>query len=234
MDLGHHRQHASLARVGVGDAVDHPHLPQRPAAIQRQGCDMSAYLGQFPTAARRRQPDAEQVTIEVERVVVDPHRIVQIELTIGQLCPELGDGRDPCGQFVAKPIKGVATGHRGGVQLEDRAHVNGLGEAFDVEETGVEPAEPFHVLMLGAMSTRRTQLGRTATSFRKFHSASCTTVCSPSSPPPLSLARRPRVDHSRAEDDVMQRPSPAVDHDPQQADREDHAADRTQKSDEAG
>ena len=29
----------------------------------------------------------------------------------------------------------------------------------------------------------------------------------------------------------MQRPSPPVDHDPQQADREDHAADRTQKSD---
>ena len=112
MDLGHHRQQAARARVSVGNALDHPHLPQRPAAIQLHGSDVSAYLGQFPAPSRRRQADAEQMTIEVERIVVDPHRIVQIELAVGQLCPELGYGRDPHGQLVAKPIKGVATGHR--------------------------------------------------------------------------------------------------------------------------
>ena len=45
-----------------------------------------------------------------------------------------------------------------------RAHVLGLGETFDVEETGIEAAEPFHVPMLGAMTSARTQLGRTAIS----------------------------------------------------------------------
>jgi hypothetical protein len=52
------------------------------------------------------------MTIEVERIVLDPHRIVQIELAIGQLCPELRYRRDPSGQLVAKPIDGIATGHR--------------------------------------------------------------------------------------------------------------------------
>ena len=47
MDLRHHRQHAALTRVGVGNALDHPHLPQRPAAIQRHGGDVSADLDQF-------------------------------------------------------------------------------------------------------------------------------------------------------------------------------------------
>ena len=74
MDLGHHREQAAGARVGVGDTLDHPHLPQRLAAIQRRGCDVPADLGQFPAPSRRGQFDAEQMTIEVERIVVDPHR----------------------------------------------------------------------------------------------------------------------------------------------------------------
>jgi hypothetical protein len=56
---------------------------------------VSANLGQFPSPSRRRQADAQQMTIEVERIVLDPHRIVQIELAVGQLCPELRYRRDP-------------------------------------------------------------------------------------------------------------------------------------------
>ena len=73
---------------------------------------MSADLGQFPAPSRRRQADAVQMTIEVERIVVDPHRMVQIQLAVGQLCPELGYGRDPCRELVAKPIEAVASRHR--------------------------------------------------------------------------------------------------------------------------
>ena len=83
VDLRHHLQQAARARVGAGDTLDHPHLPQRPAAIQRRGCDVSAYLGQFTAPSWRRQTDAEQMTIEIERIVLDPHRIVQIELAVG-------------------------------------------------------------------------------------------------------------------------------------------------------
>src|SRR5262245_20541163 len=41
-----------------------------------------------------------------------------------------------------------------------------LANTFDVKETGVESAEPFHVPMLGAMTSRRAQLNGTATGFR--------------------------------------------------------------------
>ena len=41
------------------------------------------------------KPNTQQMTIEVERIVLDPHRIVQIELAVGQLCPELRYRRDP-------------------------------------------------------------------------------------------------------------------------------------------
>jgi len=95
MDLRHHRQHTARARVGVANTLDHPHLPQRPVAFQRSRRDVSANLGQFPSPSRRRQADAQQMTIEIERIVLDPHRIVQIELAVGQLCPELRYRRDP-------------------------------------------------------------------------------------------------------------------------------------------
>ena len=43
-----------------------------------------------------------------------------------------------------------------------------LGGAFDIKETRVESAEPFHVPMLGAMTTHRDQLRRTTTRSVKF------------------------------------------------------------------
>ena len=56
---------------------------------------MPADLDQFLAPSRRRQADAQQMTIQIEFLVVDPHRVVQIELAVGQLCPELGYRRDP-------------------------------------------------------------------------------------------------------------------------------------------
>jgi hypothetical protein len=52
------------------------------------------------------------MTIEVECIVVDPYRVVEIELAVGEFCPELWHGRDSRGQLVAKSIKRVATRHR--------------------------------------------------------------------------------------------------------------------------
>ena len=54
MDLRHHRQQAARARVGVGNALDHPHLPQRPV------CDPVASDAMCPqiSASSRRPPGA--------------------------------------------------------------------------------------------------------------------------------------------------------------------------------
>jgi hypothetical protein len=51
------------------------------------------------TSANSRRPPGDgrpqQMPIDVERLVLNPHRIVQIELAVGQLCPELRYRRDP-------------------------------------------------------------------------------------------------------------------------------------------
>jgi hypothetical protein len=56
-----------------------------------------------------------------------------------------------------------------------------LGGAFDVEETRVKAAQPFHTPMLGAMTSNRNQLRPTATS-------SVTVICRTFAP--LLLRRR--------------------------------------------
>jgi len=49
----------------------------------------------------------------------------------------------------------------------------GLANTFDVEETGIQSTEPFHVLRLGALTSRRAQLSGTATCFRICAHRSC-------------------------------------------------------------
>ncbi len=86
-----------------------------------------------------------QVPVDVEILVVHPHRMVEVEPAVGELLPELRHRLDPQAERVAKPVEGVAAGHGRGVELEDRAHVQGLLCGFEVQETGVESAEPLHV-----------------------------------------------------------------------------------------
>ena len=64
--LGQHRQPAALAGVGARNALDHPHLPQRVAAIQRQGGQVPADLAELDPAAGGGQADAVQVAVDLE------------------------------------------------------------------------------------------------------------------------------------------------------------------------
>ena len=132
-------------RVGARDVLDDPHLPQRAAPIERQRCDVAADLGEFDTTARRRQADAVQVSVDVEVLVLHPHRVVEVQPVVRQLLPELGHRLDSQFESVAQPVERVTAGHGRGVDLEDRAHVQWLGGGFEVEEAGVESAEPLHV-----------------------------------------------------------------------------------------
>ncbi len=79
-------------------SLDHPHLPQRVVAVQRQCRDMPADLGQFTAAARRGHGDAVQVAPQLEVFVVDPHRMVGVELAVGEFHPELRDSPDVLGE----------------------------------------------------------------------------------------------------------------------------------------
>ena len=132
-------------RVGTCDVLDDPHLPQRAAAIQRQRRDVAADLGQLLAATRRGKADAVQMAVDVEVVVVDPHRMVGVEPAVGELLAELRHRLDAQPQLIAHSVEGVAAGHGGRVQLQNRAHMQRLCCGFEVEEAGVESTEPLHV-----------------------------------------------------------------------------------------
>ena len=46
--------------------------------------------------------------------------------------------------------------------------MQGLGQALDVEETRVESAEPFHVPMLGALTSHLNPIGSNCNMFREI------------------------------------------------------------------
>ena len=97
-----------------------------------------------------RQADAVQVPVDVEVLVLHPHRVIEVEAVVGEFLAELRHRLDPQTERVAQPVEGVAAGDGRGVDLQDRAHVQRLRGGFEVEEAGVESAEPLHEPMLGA------------------------------------------------------------------------------------
>ncbi len=66
VDLPEH--HRAVALV----TVDHPHLPQRPALVERGGEEAAHQLGQRVFAPRGRQLHPLHVAVEIELIVVHP------------------------------------------------------------------------------------------------------------------------------------------------------------------
>ena len=86
-----------------------------------------------------------QMAVDVKVLVLHPHWMVEVQRAVGQLVAELRHRGDADRQLVAQLLEGVAARDRRCVQFQDRAHVKRLGRRFEVEEAGVEAAEPLHV-----------------------------------------------------------------------------------------
>ncbi|SIK89941.1 Uncharacterised protein [Mycobacteroides abscessus subsp. abscessus] len=76
---------------------------------------MSAHVRDLGLAAGRGQTDVMQVTVDVEVVVVDPHRVIQIQPAIGEFLPEGRDALDAFGQLGPQFLERVATRNGCGV-----------------------------------------------------------------------------------------------------------------------
>jgi hypothetical protein len=70
--------------------------------------------------------------------IATPLRVVQIQLAVGELGPELRHRLDPQRKIVMESIKAVAAGHCGRIQLDNRALMQWHGGRFKVEKTGVK------------------------------------------------------------------------------------------------
>ena len=139
------RHPATFAGVGSAETLDRPHLPQWVPTVQGQGRQVAADFGQLGPATRRGQADAVQVAFDVEVFVLHPHRVVEVQKAVSQFLPEGRNRRDAQRQFIAQTFEAVATRNGGRVQLQHRAHMQGLGGGFEVEEAGIEPAQPLQL-----------------------------------------------------------------------------------------
>ena len=155
-----HPVHGGVVHLGeerdpaVRQALDDPHLPQRARPVQRDAGEVAAQRGQLALVPGLGQRRAVDVALDVEVVVVDPHRVVDVERDVAQLLTELGHRAHPGLDRVAHRDEGVATRHGLGVDHQHPAHVQQLFGGLQVEERRVESAEVLHPDILIPARTR--------------------------------------------------------------------------------
>ena len=101
--LGHHRQPAAacVASVPADPSITHiSHSGRR----RSSGSDAMwpQISRQLAAAARRGQPDAVQVPVDVEVLVLHPHRMVEVQRAVGELLAELRHRLEPQRQFASR------------------------------------------------------------------------------------------------------------------------------------
>jgi hypothetical protein len=150
VDLREHRD------VAVLHALDHPHLPERTGAVERDGGEPAHERGQLLAVAGRGQRGGPDVVVEVEVRVLDPQRVVQAEGHLGQPPPERRGQVEPLAVDLLDPVE--VDGAVGLRRVEDHQarDVHVRRRRLEVEERCVETGEALHGdLRGGAASTAR-------------------------------------------------------------------------------
>lgn len=138
----HFQQHR---QPSVRQALDHVALPQRMRPVEPLPGDVRAHLGELAVVARRGQADPVHMVVEVEILVLDPHRMVQVPEWIVEFAAERRDQRDAFGEAALELRERVAAGHGRAVEGEQAADVQDLRGRLQVEEARVQPAQSLHV-----------------------------------------------------------------------------------------
>jgi len=132
------------ADATVLEALDDPHLPQRAIAVELAAGDLPGELTQLAAPARGRGADAPQVVVEVEVLVLDPHRVVEAEGDLGEAAVEQRRHVQPGADELLDLVERVAPGHGGRVDHHGHGHVHVVRGRLEVEEGGVETGQAFH------------------------------------------------------------------------------------------
>ena len=131
--------------VAVLEALDHVHLPQRAAAVERSAEDVGRELGQLGGAAGSRQGRPSHVVVDVEVGVLDPQRVVELERDLDEAPPERRQQVEPALDELDHLLEGVAAGDGGRVEDGRRRHVHVDRRRLEIEEGGIESGEPLHL-----------------------------------------------------------------------------------------
>src|SRR6185312_1540078 len=114
-------------------------------AIQRQRRDVATRRRELAATSRAGQPDAVNMSLELEIVVIDPHRVIEVELTVSELQVKFGHCADTQRHRVAESLKAVTARHCRRVQLHHTAHVHRLRRSLYIKEKCIESAESLHI-----------------------------------------------------------------------------------------
>ena len=144
MDLDHDGK-PFAARRAI-DALDDPHLPQRPEPIERQTGQIAVDLVQFRRAARFRNTDPVHMLVDVELWILHPGGVIGVAESWRQLLPELRNRPHALRQLRTETVVGVTAGNGRGVQSRHDQHLQGLDRGLEVQEAGVESGEPLWTL----------------------------------------------------------------------------------------
>jgi hypothetical protein len=102
------------------------HLPQRTAPIERCAGDLADQLIELPTSARSGHACTAEVVIQVDVVVLHPHRMVQLQRDVYELAAKRRQRHQPRIGRAAEQIEAVSTLQAGHVEHADlqRMHVD--------------------------------------------------------------------------------------------------------------
>ena len=129
--------------LAVLEALDDPHLPQGPVAVELAADDVGREIAQLAHAAGRGEGGPPQVVVDVELRIVDPHGVAEAQRHLDEAALEDGGQGDAVVDQLADAAEGVATGHRRGVEDRCDRHVHVQGRCLHVQEARVEAAQPF-------------------------------------------------------------------------------------------
>ena len=135
MDL---RQHSHVSPL---EALDEPHFPERAAALELVAGEFPDQRGQLAGATGRRHGDAPEVAVEIELGIIDPVGPVETEGNSHQALAQRWQVLELARHQPLPVLEAEAARCGGGIEDQQREHVEVAGRTLGVDHVGVDAAE---------------------------------------------------------------------------------------------
>lgn len=120
-------------------------LPQRVGAVERCAGDPSDHLVELAATARARHLDTAQVIVEVDRAVLEPHRMMQLPRDVDESVPQRVEQVQPSGDGASEHVERELAVEVGGVDDRHLQRVRVQVGRLAVEQHGVHAVESLHI-----------------------------------------------------------------------------------------
>ncbi len=129
----------------VGQTFGDIHLPQRAPTIQRGAHDVADQLIQFATPTGSGHLYVAKVVVQIDIVVLHPHRVMQLQRNVHKLVAKRRQGEQPRVRHLAEQFEGESALHAGHVKHADLQGVHVNFGRLAVQHQRVHAVESPHV-----------------------------------------------------------------------------------------